>query len=237
MAARKISEEKDHKNVLYVALTRAVYGLTVIRKPKDSIFDSIGIAPMQLGSLDAANDLEEKKEMKKIEERPVTISHYGTQEVAKRTDEEGVKDFDAILFGTALHYLLEMMGSFDQGSLDEAMTSMLNRYGQLLHQDNTEEIYRRTQSLIEDQVFQDLLKGAAILKEQSLSCEGKIKQIDLLLEYKDSYLVIDYKSSRKYHEEHVRQVAAYQNVIEKITGKRTEGMIIYLLEGETDFVP
>ncbi len=192
---------------------------------------------MQLGSLDTVNDLKQKREVIKAEMKPATISHYGTQDTAKSPDGEEPKDFDAILFGTALHYLLEMMGSFDQGSLDEAMTSMLNRYGQLLHQDKTEEIYRRAKSLIRDQAFQSLLENATILKEQSLSYEGKIKQIDLLLEYEDSYLVIDYKSSRKFHEEHLRQVAAYQKVIEKITDKRTEGMIIYLLEGETLFVP
>ena len=237
MAARKVSEEKDHKNVLYVALTRAVYGLTVIRKPKGSIFDSIGMVPVKLGSLDLENGLEQNREVIKVETKPITISHYGTQDTAKSSDGEEPKDFDAILFGTALHYLLEMMGSFDQRSLDEAMTSMLNRYGQLLHQDKTEEIYRRAKSLIGNQAFRNLLEGTAILKEQSLSYEGKIKQIDLLLEYEDSYLVIDYKSSRKFHEEHLRQVAAYQKVIEKITGKRTEGMIIYLLEGETLFVP
>ena len=237
MAVRKISEEKDHKNVLYVALTRAVYGLTVIRKPKDSIFDSIGMVPVQLGSLDAVNDLKQKREATSVEMKPVTISHYGSQDTVKSPDGEEPKDFDAILFGTALHYLLEMMGSFDQRSLDEAMTSMRNRYGQLLHQDKIEEIYRRAKSLIEEHVFQSLLEGAAILKEQSLSYEGKIKQIDLLLEYEDSYLVIDYKSSRKFHEEHMCQIATYQRVIEKITGKRTEGMIIYLLEDETLFVP
>lgn len=235
MAVRKMSEEKDHKNVLYVALTRAAYGLTVIRKLKDSIFDSIGMVPMRLGSLDRANGLGQKREVTKREMNPVTISHYGTQEVAKSSDGDEMKDFDAILFGTALHYLLEMMGAFDQRSLDEAMTSMLNRYGQLLHQDKTEEIYRRAKSLIGDQGFQRLLKGATILKEQPLSYEGKIRQIDLLLEYGDRYLVIDYKSSRKFHSEHTHQVVTYQKVIEEMTGKRTEGMIIYLLEDETLF--
>lgn len=233
MAARKISEEKDHKNVLYVALTRAVDGLTVIRKPKDSIFDSIGMIPLRLGSLDNADNLRQKREVTEAEMKPVTISHYGTQDTAKSPDGEEPKDFDAILFGTALHYLLEMMGSFDRSSLDEAMTSMLNRYGQLLHQDKTEEIYRRSKSLIENEAFQKLLEGATILREQSLSYEGKLRQIDLLLEYKDRYMVIDYKSSKKFHEEHMHQVAAYQKVIEKITGKRTDGMIIYLLEGKT----
>ena len=42
MEERKVSALKDRKNVLYVALTRAVEGLIVIRKPKESVFDEIG---------------------------------------------------------------------------------------------------------------------------------------------------------------------------------------------------
>ncbi|HHD79380.1 MAG TPA: hypothetical protein ENK98_07100, partial [Epsilonproteobacteria bacterium] len=53
-------------------------------------------------------------------------------------------------------------------------------------------------------------------------------QIDLLLEYKDSNLVIDYKSSKKYSLKHQKQVGYYRKAIANITGKRTDGMIIYL---------
>ena len=49
MDARKISELKDRKNILYVALTRAVEGLIILRKPKDSIFDEINMGPMSVG--------------------------------------------------------------------------------------------------------------------------------------------------------------------------------------------
>ena len=42
MEARKVSSAKDSMNVLYVALTRAVEGMIVLRKPKESIFDHLG---------------------------------------------------------------------------------------------------------------------------------------------------------------------------------------------------
>ena len=61
-----------------------------------------------------------------------------------------------------------------------------------------------------------------------------MKQIDLLLEYDDHCLVIDYKSSKKYALKHQKQVRYYQKDIHTITGKRTEGMIIYLLEEEIE---
>ena len=75
-----------------------------------------------------------------------------------------------------------------------------------------------------------LLNGAKVSKEQSLSFEGELKQIDLLLEYDDHCLVVDYKSSKKYALKHQNQVGYYKKAIANITGKRTEGMIVYLLD-------
>jgi exodeoxyribonuclease V beta subunit len=96
------------------------------------------------------------------------------------------------------------------------------------------QITMRIKYLIEHKAFQEILGGAKIRKEQSLSFEGELKQIDLLLEYDDHCLVIDYKSSKKYALKHEKQVRYYQKAIEKITGKRTQGTIIYLLEEEID---
>ena len=232
MDARKVSELKDRKNVLYVALTRAVEGMIILRKPKDSIFDEINIEPISIGELQV-RPLHESK--KTLTERPeaLTISNYGTQEILS-DDEEEEKDYEAMLFGTALHYTLEMLGSFDAASLDSAILSLKNRYGQQLSDQSMVQIKERIKHLIEHKAFQQILDGAKITKEQSISFEGELKQIDLLLEYEDHCLVIDYKSSKKYALKHQNQVRYYQKAIETITGKRTEGMIIYLTEEEID---
>jgi exodeoxyribonuclease V beta subunit len=90
--------------------------------------------------------------------------------------------------------------------------------------------------LIEDDRFQTLLKDAKVRKEQALSYEGALKQIDLLLEYETYNVVIDYKSSKKYGVKHQNQVAHYKRAIADITGKRTEGMIIYLTNEGISFL-
>jgi exodeoxyribonuclease V beta subunit len=163
------------------------------------------------------------------------ITNYGTQEIPeKREDEE--KDLEAILFGTALHYALENLGSFDEESLKNAMTSVRNRYGQLVGEAGILEIEKRVRDLIENKIFQSLLENAQIMKEQSLSFEGELKQIDLLLSYEDHMLVIDYKSSKKYRLKHQNQVNYYKRAIESITEKPTEGMIVYLLEEGIEIV-
>lgn len=223
---RKLSSAKDSMNVLYVALTRAVEVMIIIRKAKDSIFDALGMEVMSIGTLQPCRVRLPPHQSDKTDK--ITITNYGTQETLEKSDEEE-KDYEAILFGTALHYALEMLGAFDEESATIAMTALQNRYGQQLKQQGLEEIEKRVHALIANKEFQVLLKGAKIRKEQSLSYEGELKQIDLLLEYEDYNLVIDYKSSKKYGLKHQNQVGHYKKAIRNITGKRTEGMVIYLI--------
>jgi len=230
MEHRKTSALKDRKNILYVALTRAVEGLIVIKKPKESIFDEVAMTPIELGTL-SLHSKEKKEESKYIQTSSVVIGNYGTQDVT-REKEESEKDFEAILFGTALHYALEMLESFNNKSLTVAMDALQNRYGQLLHKKQLTEIQKRIEMLIDNIEFQKILTDANTLKEQSLSFNGELKQIDLLLEYSDRYMVIDYKSSKKFNIKHQNQVNLYVKAIENITGKPTFGAIVYLLEEE-----
>jgi len=51
-----------------------------------------------------------------------------------------------------------------------------------------------------------------------------------LLEYEDRCLVIDYKSSKKYHLKHAVQVQGYKKALAKLTAKPAKGLILYLLE-------
>jgi exodeoxyribonuclease V beta subunit len=230
MEERKASALKDRKNVLYVALTRAVEGLIVIKKPKESIFDEINMEQMSVGALEnsvGVNPSVDPLESEKAQY--VTLSNYGTQDI-KVEEQEEEKDYEAILFGTALHYTLEMLGSFDEVGLCSAMIALQNRYGQQLTADSIRQIEQRVKNLIEYEAFQQILDGAKISKEQSLSFEGELKQIDLLLEYDEHCLVVDYKSSKKYALKHQNQVGYYQKAITNLTGKRTEGLIVYLLE-------
>ncbi len=216
---RKVSTLKDKKNVLYVALTRAVEGLIVLRKPKGSVFDELGMEVMSLGELRQV-PLLDTTTVHTLDQEDMVISNYGTQEVVKE-EEEGEKDYEAILFGTALHYALEMLGAFDEVSLVHAMTALQNKYGQQLSKTSIEQIRKRVSSLINHTGFLRLLEEAKVRKEQSLSFEGELKQIDLLLEYDDSNVVVDYKSSKKYALKHQQQVGYYKKAIANITGKKT----------------
>ena len=228
MEEKKASSLKDRKNVLYVALTRAIDGLIVLKKPKDSLFDILDMPLMELGEVNV-KDLEVRGSEERVRTLPVTITHYGTQETPDK-EVMNEEDYEAILFGTALHYTLEMLAAFDTESLATAVNALQNRYGQLLSARQSAEIERRVHMLIESVQFQELLFSAEFFKEQPLGYEGAVKQIDLLLDYGDHTMVIDYKSSKKYAFKHRSQVRYYQKAIESITAKPGSGAIVYLLE-------
>ena len=223
---------KDKMNVLYVALTRAAKSMTVIRKEKGSIFDPLGMKEMSVGSVTPNKN---QKQNEQPTHEPITITHYGVQELSKH-EEEDEKDYDAILFGTALHYTLEMMSSFTIMSLADAMIASKNRYGLQLNDEKFLDIKNRILELITQSQFKKLLEGATTSNEQALSFNDELKQIDLLLSYENHYLVMDYKSSKKYHQEHRKQVREYKDAIESITSKQTRGMIVYLLADGVELV-
>lgn len=230
---RRISQSKDRKNVLYVALTRAVKGMIVVKKPKGSMFDELGISPMHRGTLQTKETKIFEKYLKEEKaENSVMLSHYGVQEVTQKEKEE--KDYEALLFGTALHYGLEMLSSFDEAGVDAAMISVQNRYGRQLSIQSIEQVKDRIKNLMEYHAFRTLLVGAKVRKEQSIGFGGELKQIDLLLEYENYCLVVDYKTSKKHQFKHQNQVEFYQKAVEKITQKKTEGAIVYLLEDKIE---
>ncbi len=223
--ARKTASRKDRLNLLYVALTRAVEGLIVLRKPKDSVFDLLGMEVTQRGRLTAKSPSTQATPT--IHTPPVTLTSYGAQSPVDRSEEEEI-DTQAIRFGTALHYTLEMMADFTPESLPSALGAMRSRYGTILNQEEIDDIRSRITQLLEDRRFQSMLEGATISRERALSYQGELKQIDLLLAYPDCYLVIDYKSSQKGTLKHQHQVAHYLKAIEALTGKPTSGVIVYL---------
>ena len=228
---QKRLNHKDRLNVLYVALTRAIESMIIIRKVKGSTFDALALQPLQIGILKNVGSVTPNK-IPPI--KPTTITHYGIQEVTKE-EEDDEKDYNALLFGSALHYCLEMMNSFSIIELAEAINATKNRYGLELDSHKMNNLKKRVLELITNERFKKLLDGATITTEQSLSFNEELKQIDLLLTYDTHCVVIDYKSSKKYHLKHINQVGYYKKAIEAIEKKQTRGVIIYLLEDEVEF--
>ena len=73
-----------------------------------------------------------------------------------------------------------------------------------------------------------LLNGAKIYKEQPLVFNTEQKQIDLMLEFEDKVIVIDYKTSNKFNTKDKKQVLFYKEAVENILKKDTFAYLFYL---------
>ncbi len=228
LAKEKQLAREDSLNALYVAFTRARDNLFIVTKSKDSMFDILDISLLKRGDL----RVDAKKTFKDTQDKSVfkyEDINYGTQSEILDVESESEEDLKSQNFGLAVHYMLEMIGSFEVEKIEDAKDMMLNKYGYILQDDEIEDIKSRVTMLIADAEFQKLINGECY-KEKALRYKNDLRYIDLLVKKSDgSYNIIDYKSSLAYSEHHLKQVHYYVNAIKEITQQDVNGYICYLL--------
>ena len=227
-----LSKEKklsiqDELNALYVAFTRAKEALIVIQKSKNSKFGMLGLSEQSRGEL----SFQTGEEPKKVSGKTLLYKTlcYGTQNDLLKKEKKEEQDLYAIEFGLALHYTLEMMDGFNVDTLKSALIGTRNRFGSVLDEAAFASIQKRIAMLCESREFALLCKGV-IHKEKPISYNEELRYIDLLVEQKEGWVVVDYKSSKSHSEEHFKQVGFYKKAVAEITGGRVEGYLCYLLE-------
>ncbi len=228
----KIYSAKDRLNRLYVALTRPKLGLIVLQKPKYSEYEVLGLEDIKIGKVVPSKE-EPAKELEPLSPK---ISSYGRQEIASAQDEEPAPlDYDALTFGEALHYCLEMLNFNNPESLDLAIEAVHNRYGAKLAEKELENIRQRAQNLLIDSKFKELIEGKELLKEQPIVYKENFYQIDLLAKGKEN-MIFDYKSSKHQMPKHKTQIQNYINALKTIENKPTYGYILYVLKDGVESV-
>ncbi len=234
--AAKLRDE-DMLNALYVAFTRAKRNLFVVAKPKKSVFDILELQEQSRGEL--------RRQPKSVQPQTIAVKnqeqfnelYYGSQsDLLGMSRESKEEDLASIHFGLGLHYMLEMMEDFSTKSIPEAYEALRNRYGMLLEARELEEIAHRVEKLVSCDEFQKLLKNATYTKEQPLKYKKNLYYIDLLLQNEDGYIVIDYKSGKNFHKEHIKQVQGYKRAVGSITQQSVEGYLCYMLEDGIEIV-
>ena len=228
-----LSKEKklvvaDELNILYVALTRAKNNMIVLKKDKGSVFEHLGSFELQkLGALFIAPHKKNQKEkLKSVEYTPLNL---GYQEKSKKTEDHSVETLKARYFGIATHYCLEMMRSFDETSLQKALSIVKNKYAQYLDENEFDDLHTRIKYLIADERFQKIIDKSTFTKEQALMFNGEHKIIDLLVQNENGYVIIDYKTSYEKSVTHQTQVKNYVKAISDITkDENVSGYLIYL---------
>ena len=221
---------EDTLNALYVAFTRARENLIIIQKPKDSVFELLDLKDAKFGVLQS---LKKEKKVPKVEKQLIYENiYYGTQSDLLALESENEENLQAINFGLALHYTLEMMEAFTKEALPNAVDMMLNKYGFALDESEIKEIQKRVTMLVKDESFLRLTKGE-LFKEKALRYKNNLRYLDLLVKNCDgSYSVIDYKSAMNFSDKHLKQVRYYVKAVREITGSEVRGYICYILEDE-----
>ncbi|MEA3354350.1 MAG: RecB-like helicase [Campylobacterota bacterium] len=216
----------DELNILYVALTRAEHNMIILKKEKSSVFDNLGDFPLRtLGSLYLSPKKQTKDDIKEsIQYTPLKLGYQD-----KTKGEEKQSNLKARYFGTAAHYCLEMMKEFSKQSLETAMISTINKYGNFLTTKELDDIEGRIEILIGDEVFKELTKDANCIKEQSIVYKNEHKIIDLLVEKNGGYVVVDYKTSSQVSESNKEQVGYYITALKEILGSdKIFGLLVYM---------
>jgi exodeoxyribonuclease V beta subunit len=221
-------EKSDQLNALYVALTRAVQSLTIIAKPKGSWFEPMGLSEGRWG--ESTFDITHTQPSTPLKALVPKSVSYGKQSDTAKTEKNTIIDYEAINYGLALHYALEMMENFEIESLNSAIESTRKRYGISIGEAKLEQLRQTLYTLITHEEFCLLTKGKSY-KEQAFYYQDQKRIIDLLIEHDDGYwVVIDYKSGEEKSTEHTEQVKNYMNAVRFLLGGEVRGYVCYARE-------
>ncbi len=226
---QKILSHEDELNVQYVAFTRAKESLIICQKEKSSSFNNLDLQECDIGGLEFDQKESIVEEEPKLEYESIKVGLQNEKSNAK-TDSK-IDNIQAVNFGIAMHYMLELMKDFNKSSIDSAYWGMKNRYEFVLEEGMCEEIRDRVEMLIKNVEFLELTDGKK-RKEQPISYNGELKQIDLIVEKEDKVIVIDYKSSQEMRSEHLKQVQHYKKAIQKIYLQEVEAYLCYIRKEE-----
>ncbi|MDD5372899.1 MAG: RecB-like helicase [Sulfurimonas sp.] len=238
--ANALTKEKslvyeDSLNALYVAFTRARENLVVVLKSKDSSFDILDLSPKSSGSLKCKKESDKLTSCVQFQTLEYKELYYGTQSDILEVEKVQEEDLKSINFGLAMHYMLEMLGEFEEKNIPYAKDMMINKYGTLLEDEEIEDIENRVGLLLKNEEFTSLI-SSEFYREKAIRYKNNLRYIDLLVKNDFGWSVIDYKSSTSYSQHHIRQVEYYVKAIKEITQNKVEGYICYLLENSVKIV-
>jgi len=231
----KSLSREDSLNALYVAFTRARENLFIIVKSKDSMFDILDLKCQKNGILKCKELLDNSMQKRAFQPLEYKTLYYGTQSDILVAEKEQVEDLKSINFGVALHYMLEMLGRFEEKNIAHAKDMMINKYGHILEDDEIEDLEKRVRILLQNKEFLALVNGECY-REKAIRYKNNLRYIDLLVKNGSKWSVIDYKSSISYQEENINQVNYYVKAIKEITGDEVHGYICYLKESDIKIV-
>lgn len=225
----------DKLNAQYVAFTRAEKSLIIIKKEKSS-FDNLNLNPCEIGELEICENEIIKTDVKDFDYPFLNNLQKIEQNSFLEQNKISVSVAHSQIFGTATHYLLEMLYQFDKKSFEMAFFKTQNRFALELNEEEFLDIKDRVLKLLDNDFFVKLYHNSKIYKEQPIFYNGEKKIIDLMLIKREKIVLIDYKTSEFETFESKKQLRKYKEAIKKIYGRITQGYLCYLNKDKINFI-
>ncbi len=243
LQAHKMREKQEEYNMLYVAFTRAKYGLSIVQKYKGSAFEILNLTPC----CDEIAYISPKQSVKNISSihTPQVLMHnmpsFGRQIAFIRQEKDERKGiFDTqqwhnIIFGHALHSVFELYLGYKMTQKD-IQSILYNRYGFALSLSSIIQAMQYAINCIQSKKFIEMRKGKHIVCEVSYIAKEHLYRIDTLLYDEKEWIVLDYKSSATNIDMQEEQIREYMRFLfslnkqEKQQEKNVRGFIVYPLK-------
>ncbi|NPA55759.1 MAG: RecB-like helicase [Epsilonproteobacteria bacterium] len=195
-------KQEDAKNSEYVAFTRAINSLFIIKRSK-SRFE------IQEGVYGVFQNTSCALEAPKSDIFNLPLQNYGKQDYQPLQKQYTPDDYEAIYLGLATHYAFEC----------EDYDAVLNKYGDVTDVSKAFEMYQNAKHFLQ----------ADLLKEIPFIYEDNIGRIDALKQYDDYIEIIDYKTVTPTNKaQYLPQLKRYKEAIEAICHKPVKAYIFYL---------
>lgn len=231
-------DKEESINKLYVAFTRAIKSLIIIKSSQSySSFKNaknektenflLDILDFEFGKIIPDEFLKTDKKLSKN----INLVSVKPQKISKK--DENVENLEFVNFGLAMHYVLEMCIKFDDKSIENAILKAKNKFSKFLNSQRFEDIKKRITMLFKNEKFINLTKDAILYKEQPFKIGSDIRQIDLLAIKNDEINIIDYKSGTGFEDKNKEQILAYKTAIKSFySDKKINACLFYVLENE-----
>lgn len=213
----------DDINTYYVAYTRAINSLCIIKDEKTGL-DGIDYNSIENENLD--DDLLNYRY--EIKDNINRLKEYDFSNLVPLQDVK-VNQFksDAIILGEAFHYFCEL-SDFNNESFDECLKLTIFKFNKV----DTTKLSMMCKKFIEFKELKELLSGFSIVKEYNFKDNNEINRIDLLAISDDEIRIIDYKSSY-FKKEYEKQLKRYENFIKKVyPNKKISKFVVFYENNE-----
>ena len=233
--------ELDDFNVLYVALTRAVYGLHIISSPVKANSKQVSYASLlssfleQNVAVDASYDIvfgellpnKENLQPRTSQTIPYMSSKSSVNdlELANQEFDTAVKSNETIEFGNLIHMLLAEVYS------EEDIIPVINKYAELgtLKDGEIKMVEDLLQSVVQKESLKSYFAKNIVSKNEIeiLQDDGSVIRPDKLVFKESKVSVIDYKTGQQ-SENHKLQLEHYTDVLGKMGYEIEDKVLVYI---------